>query len=141
MTLALDDNNYNQLLTFSQQLIIENEEEYQQARHLLLNLISKQDRLPEETAMVKLMATIIKDFDARQPQPEPASPQEVLLHLMSANNMKQADLVGKIGSKGVVSEIVNGKRSIRELHKKDDPIVKWFDKGFPQTTLANGEVD
>ncbi len=27
---------------------------------------------------------------------------------MSANNMKQADLVGKIGSKGVVSEIVNG---------------------------------
>ena len=29
----------------------------------------------------------------------------------------------------------------RELHKKDDPIVKWFDKGFPQTTLANGEVD
>jgi hypothetical protein len=30
---------------------------------------------------------------------------------------------------------------IRELHKKDDPIVKWFDKGFPQTTLANGEVD
>lgn len=31
--------------------------------------------------------------------------------------------------------------SPRELHKKDDPIVKWFDKGFPQTTLANGEVD
>jgi len=30
---------------------------------------------------------------------------------------------------------------LRELHKKDDPIVKWFDKGFPQTTLANGEVD
>jgi len=26
--------------------------------------------------MVKLMATIIKDFDAKQPQPEPASPQE-----------------------------------------------------------------
>jgi hypothetical protein len=31
--------------------------------------------------------------------------------------------------------------TVRELHKKDDPIVKWFDKGFPQTTLANGEVD
>ncbi len=26
--------------------------------------------------------------------------------------MKQVDLVGKIGSKGVVSEVVNGKRSI-----------------------------
>ncbi len=74
--------------------------------------------VPEETAMVKLMATIIKDFDARQPQPEPASPQEVLLHLRSANNMKQADLVGKIGSKGVVSEIVKGKRSISKAQGK-----------------------
>ncbi|TRT69476.1 MULTISPECIES: hypothetical protein [unclassified Microcystis] len=58
MTLALDHNTYNQLLTKFQPKIIENEEEYEQARHLLLNLISKQDRLPEETAMVKLMATI-----------------------------------------------------------------------------------
>ena len=71
MTLALDQNIDNQLLTKFQPKIIENEEEYEQARHLLLNLISKQDRLPEETAMVKLMATIIKDFDAKQPQPEP----------------------------------------------------------------------
>lgn len=68
--------------------------------------------------MVKLMATIIKDFDAKQPQPEPASPREVLLHLMSANNMKQADLVGKIGSKDVVSEIVKGKRSISKAQGK-----------------------
>jgi HTH-type transcriptional regulator/antitoxin HigA len=68
--------------------------------------------------MVKLMATIIKDFDAKQPQPEPASPQEVLLHLIEANNMKQADLVGKIGSKGVVSEIVKGKRSISKAQGK-----------------------
>jgi HTH-type transcriptional regulator / antitoxin HigA len=118
MTLALDQNIYNQLLTKFQPKIIENESEYQQARHLLINLISKQDRLPEETAMVKLMATIIKDFDAKQPKPEPASPQEVLLHLRSANNMKQADLVSKIGSKGVVSEIVNGKRSISKAQAK-----------------------
>jgi HTH-type transcriptional regulator/antitoxin HigA len=37
---------------------------------------------------------------------------------MSANNMKQADLVGKIGSKGVVSEIVKGKRSISKAQGK-----------------------
>ncbi len=42
MTLALDHNTYNQLLTKFQPKIIENEEEYEQARHLLLNLISKQ---------------------------------------------------------------------------------------------------
>lgn len=88
MILALDHNTYNQLLTKFQPKIIENEKKYEQVRYLLLNLISKQNRLPEETAMVKLMATIIKDFDTKQPRPKPASPQEVLLHLMSANNMK-----------------------------------------------------
>lgn len=118
MILALDHNTYNQLLTKFQLKIIENEKKYEQMRYLLLNLISKQNRLPEETVMVKLMATIIKDFDTKQPRPKPASPQEVLLHLMSANNRKQADLVGKIGSKGVVSEIVNGKRSISKAQGK-----------------------
>jgi HTH-type transcriptional regulator / antitoxin HigA len=34
----------------------------------------------------------------------------MLLHLMEARNMKQEELVGVIGSRGVVSEIVNGKR-------------------------------
>jgi hypothetical protein len=37
--------------------------------------------------------------------------------------------------------LIDDRLLFRELHKKDDPIVKWFDKGFPQTTLANGEVD
>ena len=39
MTLALDQNIDNQLLTKFQPKIIENEEEYEQARHLLINLI------------------------------------------------------------------------------------------------------
>ncbi len=39
MTLALDDNIYNQLLTKFQPKIIENEQEYQQVRHLLLYLL------------------------------------------------------------------------------------------------------
>ncbi|WP_277925610.1 hypothetical protein [Microcystis flos-aquae] len=40
-----------------------------------------------------------------------------------------------------MNDVIDHDRLFRELHKKDDPIVKWFDKGFPQTTLANGEVD
>jgi HTH-type transcriptional regulator/antitoxin HigA len=37
---------------------------------------------------------------------------------MEERNLKQVDLVGKIGSKGVVSEIVNGKRSISKSQAK-----------------------
>ena len=42
----------------------------------------------------------------------------MLLHLMEARNMKQEELVGVIGSRGVVSEIVNGKRSISKAQAK-----------------------
>ncbi len=48
----------------------------------------------------------------------PASPLEVLLHLMEKNEIKQADLVGKVGSSGVVSEIINGKRGISKAQAK-----------------------
>ena len=44
--------------------------------------------------------------------------ERMLLHLMEARNMKQEELVGVIGSRGVVSEIVNGKRSISKAQAK-----------------------
>jgi HTH-type transcriptional regulator / antitoxin HigA len=37
---------------------------------------------------------------------------------MEARNIKQEELVGVIGSRGVVSEIVNGKRSISKAQAK-----------------------
>ncbi|RUR74856.1 type II toxin-antitoxin system HigA family antitoxin [Chlorogloeopsis fritschii PCC 9212] len=39
-------------------------------------------------------------------------------HLMEVRGIKQSDLVGIIGSKGVVSEIVNGKRGISKAQAK-----------------------
>jgi len=42
----------------------------------------------------------------------------MLLHLMEASVIKQENLVGVIGSRGVVSEVVNGKRSIRKAQAK-----------------------
>jgi HTH-type transcriptional regulator/antitoxin HigA len=47
-----------------------------------------------------------------------ASPQAVLERLMEAKEIRQADLVGILGSKGVVSEVVNGKRSISKAQAK-----------------------
>ena len=40
------------------------------------------------------------------------TPLSMLLHLMEARGLKQVDLIDVIGSSGVVSEIVNGKREI-----------------------------
>jgi HTH-type transcriptional regulator / antitoxin HigA len=37
---------------------------------------------------------------------------------MESNHTRQADLVGLIGSRGVVSEVVNGKRAISKAQAK-----------------------
>ncbi|MEO6861558.1 MAG: hypothetical protein ABI180_08480 [Microcoleus sp.] len=39
-------------------------------------------------------------------------------HIMEASGTRQADLVGIIGSSGVVSEVVNGKRAISKAQAK-----------------------
>ena len=118
MTLTIDKTIYSQLLGKFQPRIIKNIEEYNEASCILLELMMRPERSPEETELLQLIAVIIQEFDKKQEQPEPASPQEVLLHLMEERNFKQVDLVGKIGSKGVVSEIVNGKRSISKSQAK-----------------------
>jgi HTH-type transcriptional regulator / antitoxin HigA len=98
-------------------MIIETEAE-NEAAIMLAESLEHRQRNPEEDALLELLIILIEKFeDASYPVPnvEPvrgASPLEnrMLLHLMEARNMKQEELVGVIGSRGVVSEIVNGKR-------------------------------
>lgn len=118
MVTTIDQTLYGQLLLTFQPKVIENEEEYNRARQVLTELMMKTERTPEETELLKLIATLIKQFDEKQEQTEPASPHQVLLHLMQEHNIRQIDLVGKLGSKGVVSEIINQKRSISKSQAK-----------------------
>ncbi|BAY83784.1 hypothetical protein NIES267_32780 [Calothrix parasitica NIES-267] len=46
------------------------------------------------------------------------TPLSMLLHLIEAHGLKQADLVDVIGSSSVVSEIVNGKREVSKAQAK-----------------------
>jgi HTH-type transcriptional regulator / antitoxin HigA len=53
----------------------------------------------------------------------------MLRHLMEARNMKQEELVGVIGSRGVVSEIVNGKRfSVRVAFRRNGEATPTISK-------------
>jgi HTH-type transcriptional regulator / antitoxin HigA len=47
-----------------------------------------------------------------------SQPHEILQHMMESSGTRQADLVGVIGSSGVVSGIVNGKRFISKAQAK-----------------------
>ncbi len=68
--------------------------------------------------MYLLLVTLIEAYEAEHYPIESSSPHEILQHLMASSGTRQADLVGVIGSSGVVSEVVNGKRAISKAQAK-----------------------
>jgi HTH-type transcriptional regulator/antitoxin HigA len=63
-------------------------------------------------SLVELLADRIREYESRvHPWPDTATPAEVLRFLMDQHGLKQAGLAA-IGSQGVVSEILKGKREL-----------------------------
>ncbi|BAU63402.1 HTH transcriptional regulator [Stanieria sp. NIES-3757] len=118
MTLTINPSDYAQLLAKYQPKVIETEAENDRAIELAQELEHKANRSLEEDAILELLVTLIEKFEYENyPIPE-GTPHSMLLHLMESNNIKQENLVGVIGSRGVVSEVVNGKRSISKAQAK-----------------------
>ncbi|MEG4233630.1 transcriptional regulator [Microcoleus sp. Pol11C3] len=118
MNITIEKTAYGQLLAKSQPKLILNEEDYDIALAEVASLMSQEELTLEEETLLSLWALLIEEYEAKYyPIPE-ATPRDVLLHLMEVREVKQADLVGVIGSKGVVSEVVNGKRAISKAQAK-----------------------
>ena len=114
---TINRNVYGDLLAQHQPKAIETESE-NEAAIVLAESLEHRQRTPEEDALLELLIILIEKFEeASYPEPN-VEPDRMLLHLMEARNMKQEELVGVIGSRGVVSEIVNGKRSISKAQAK-----------------------
>jgi HTH-type transcriptional regulator / antitoxin HigA len=115
---TINRNVYGDLLAQHQPKAIETEAE-NEAAIMLAESLEHRQRTPEEDALLELLIILIEKFEeASYPVPN-VEPGKMLLHLMEARNMKQQEeLVGVIGSRGVVSEIVNGKRSISKAQAK-----------------------
>ena len=118
MTISLDKTTYSQLLVEYQPKVITTEAEYDQALETVEKLMANQQRTPEQTAILQLLVTLIEEFETKYYPIEPSSPHAMLEHLMDTRGIKQSDLVGIIGSKGVISEIVNRKRAISKAQAK-----------------------
>jgi HTH-type transcriptional regulator / antitoxin HigA len=125
MTNTISRENYIDLLNQDRIIpkIIETQAEYEQFLAVAERLISKkQTRTPEETVLFRLLVKLIRDYEEETYDLKEWSntkPHELLQHLMEARDMKQVDLVGVLSpSKGLVSSIVNGKRSISKAQAK-----------------------
>ena len=93
---------------------ISNEKQYENALaavgELMDELAANEDG--PIAGLIELLTERIQRYEARvHPWPDTATPAQVLRFLMDQRGMKQSDLAD-IGSQGVVSEILNGKREL-----------------------------
>jgi HTH-type transcriptional regulator/antitoxin HigA len=84
-------------------------------------LLCQKERTLEEEALLDLWSILIEEFEERYNFPDTQGDEvEVLVCLMDAHSMTQADLVSKLnlGSSRVVSQILNRKRGISKTQAK-----------------------
>lgn len=102
--------------------IIKDESDYDIASELLDELMDKDELSHDEREEMELIAYLIEEYEEKAYPTELPSPIAAIKFRMEQMNLKQNDLIPYIGSKGVVSNILNGKRPltlkmIRSLHK------------------------
>jgi len=117
MMITFDRATYSNLLAEIAPKVIETEDEYDRLLVIAERLTFAKNSTPEERILYKLLVTLIEVYEAEN-YPIESEPHEILQHIMESSGTRQADLVGIIGSSGVVSEVVNGKRAISKAQAK-----------------------
>jgi len=118
MILTFDGATYSKLLAEIAPRAIETEEEYDRLLAVAERLTFAKNLTPEEKVLYKLLVTLIEVYETENYPMDKSEPHEILQHIMESSGTRQADLVGIIGSSGVVSEVVNGKRAISKAQAK-----------------------
>lgn len=100
--------------------VIQSKADYGNMVKLLDSLLARMgdDENHELASLVDLVGTLIERYEESTVRLPSSSPRETLRYLMHEHGLTQADLKAEIGSQGVVSEILNGKRQINVRQAK-----------------------
>jgi HTH-type transcriptional regulator/antitoxin HigA len=115
-----DRRKYAALLSRALPVVIATEAEYDQTIAEINRLLRKGEAKlsPEEDRLLDLLSTLAENWEeVHHPIPE-APGHRILKHYMQVRGLRQIDLQPILGSRGVTSEIVNGKRSITKEQAK-----------------------
>lgn len=99
---------------------IRTERDYRRMVALLDGVIDQvgSDERHPLAGLAELLGDLIERYEEIQVRFPDAEPRAVLDFLMKENGLRQVDLAEEIGSQGVVSEILNGKRAINARQAK-----------------------
>jgi HTH-type transcriptional regulator / antitoxin HigA len=119
-TPTLDRKKYARLANRIVVKAIETEDEYDRMVAAVEQLMDKgEDRLsPEESALLETMAILIQAHDDRYHPLPPVPPHEMLRYLMETSGRTAKDLLPIFATRGRISEVLHGKRSISKEQAK-----------------------
>ena len=112
---------YAALLVNAMPVAIETEKEHERALNVVESLMEKDedDLTPEKEMLLKLLARLIESYEEERYHPGATStPTSILYTLMEQRALTYKDVWHLFGSKGVASEVINGKRAISKAHAK-----------------------
>ncbi len=92
--------------------IIKTENDYQEAMSCLDELLDKDVLSHDERNMMELIAHLVGEYEKIKYPIALPSPIAAIKFRMEQSNIKQKDLIPFIGSRGKVSDILNGKRQL-----------------------------
>ncbi len=112
---------------------IQSETENERALKVVDRLMSKGDNklTAEEGVLLELLIQLIERFEEQHYAIPEAPGHRVLQTLMENRKLQQKDLLPIFGSKGIASEVINGKRAIsKEQAKKLGEFFKLSPAAF-----------
>ena len=119
MTSTINKEEYTKLLAETLPRVIHTEDEHKRLVKEVEKLIDLGEELTDEQSeLFDLLVTLIEQYENKHYQLKAATPHEILNELMLARELKQKDLIEVFGSKGIASEVINGKRSISKNQAK-----------------------
>jgi HTH-type transcriptional regulator / antitoxin HigA len=111
---------YATLLSRALPVVIATKTEYAQTITEINRLLRKGEAnlSPEEDRLLDLLSTLAENWEEAHHSIPEAPGYRILKHYMQVRGLRQIDLQPILGSRGVTSEIVNGKRSITKEQAK-----------------------
>ena len=100
--------------------VIRTERDYRRMVALLDGVIDQvgSDEGHPLAGLAELLGDLVEGYEEKRVRIPDAEPRAVLDFLMKEHGIRQADLADEIGSQGVVSEVLSGKRAINARQAK-----------------------
>ena len=99
---------------------IESDDEYDRMVAAVEELMDKgeNNQSPEESALLETMAILIQAYDDRHYALRDERPSEMLAYLMETSGRTAQSLLPIFGTRGRISEVLNGRRAISKQQAK-----------------------